>query len=730
MPSACSVKGKYSWKEFPQRMPFPLDAGACSMGGPRRNEIGQMLMYTRFSGGAVLESPESQMQMVGDERRTVQPGGLLRRTFMFTVFLGSSLLFIIEPVAARSLLPRFGGTSTVWLICMVFFQVVLLLGYGCATLLTRCLRADSGAVLYCVLLLLGMVAPIGRLPAGSVNISVYPRLDLVVVLLQSVGLPFFLLSMTTPMLETWSRALDGTSVSHRLFVAANGVAVLALVSYPFLIEPRATLSWQWSAIKVLYRVFSTATIVVGLAVRRRIGGYVTPRAGNTFADIRRWIGLSATGAALWLSVAEHIAVQIAPVPLLWVAPLSLYLASFAIVYAGDRWYGPAIFRRALPIAAGLLALSYMLHRSAAHIWLIVGLNFAALFLALLFCHGELARCKPVAVSAGSYYFWIGVGGVLGSVVVAVLAPLVFDDLYELPVALIACGALSLRLLYRQQSARIVRLAVLALGAIVVAARADRTNTHTFLKTRDFYGVLRVTEENGRRRLYSGTVLHGSQFLSGTAKDAPTAYYGSQSGVGRALKSQQDLHGSVRVAVIGLGVGTLAAYGRAGDQFDFFELDPEVVSVANRYFSFLRDARCRVTTRVGDGRLRMASADVGAYSVIVVDAFSGDYIPTHLLTREALGIYKSHLSEDGVIGFHVTNQYLDFVPVLSATAQAEGMYVSVLDAPSDPENDIFASRWVLASEQRSTLDARKIRVATQARGPLWTDDYTNVAQLLR
>jgi spermidine synthase len=259
---------------------------------------------------------------------------------------------------------------------------------------------------------------------------------------------------------------------------------------------------------------------------------------------------------------------------------------------------------------------------------------------------------------------------------------------------------------------------------------DGARTHTFYKTRDFFGVLRVAEENGRRQLFSGTVLHGSQFLSETLKNTPTTYYGYKSGIGRAIKSEQELRNSVWMAVIGQGAGTLAAYGRHDDQIDFFELDPEVARIANKYFSFIRDAHSGVTTLIGDGRLQMAGTARGPYAVIAVDAFSGDYVPTHLLTREAIGIYKSHLAEDGVLGFHITNKYLDFAPAVVATAQAVGMYVSVVDAPSDPASDIYASRWVLTSKNRMTLDLIGVQISTAVAQPVWTDDYSNIMKLLR
>ncbi len=435
-----------------------------------------------------------------------------------------------------------------------------------------------------------------------------------------------------------------------------------------------------------------------------------------------WIGLVACASVLWLAVANHLSQEVAPVPFLWVLPLSLYLFSFILCFEGRNWYRPALFQWLLPIAWA--AAAYSVARPAGLRWQISAFSLA-LFVWCMFCHGELARSKPAARrDLTFFYLMLALGGALGGVFVAVIAPNVFSTYLELPIGIVASVLLALPLIYRVTSpARLARLGVVALAAFIVAVRFQGEFGEV-LRLRNFYGALQVSDngtgDRAFRSLYNGKTLHGVEFLSTTRNRLPTAYYGPESGAGKVLLAGGEK--ARRVGVVGLGAGTLATYGREGDLFRFYEINPAVIRLAEQYFHFLDTSPARTEVVAGDGRLALEKEPPGSFDAIVLDAFSDDSIPVHLMTKEAFRLYFRLLRQDGVLAIHLTNRYLDLEPVVESLAAALGKHVEAVHSLAAPEDHVLAADWAIVCGPAYEPNKPSAR--------LWTDDYSNLFQVLK
>jgi len=469
------------------------------------------------------------------------------------------------------------------------------------------------------------------------------------------------------------------------------------------------------------------------------------RGGARFGESLLWFALAACGSTLLMAVTNHITQNVAAIPLLWVIPLAIYLLSFILCFDSDRWYRRVLFY--ILVAELIPAMVYGAggHHANSGLYILLPLYLIGLFVACMVCHGELAAMRPRPERLTSYYLTIALGGAAGGIFVGAVAPSIFPALYELPLALIVTGALAIFIGWRRaapldgQGQVILAIAgalwLAAAGVAAVQALGDTRGA--LVRERNFYGALQVVDrpaEGGApatRRLMHGTIEHGVQIADPAHAMEPTAYYARGSGVGLAMALLQS-RGTVRVGVIGLGAGTLAAYGRAGDDFRFYEIDPQVADIARRDFSFLRASAARTSIVLGDGRLRLESETGRMFDLLVVDAFSGDAIPVHLLTEEAFGLYARHLAPGGVIAVHVSNQYLDLMPVVEAAAERLHLTARHLANAGDAAAAVNPSDWVLVADAGFFMDRGLALSHAIAPDPAaaWTDDYSNLWRRLK
>jgi SAM-dependent methyltransferase/MFS family permease len=665
-----------------------------------------------------------------------------------TIFLSSFLLFLVQPLIARLILPWFGGSAAVWTTCMLFFQALLLAGYAYAHLLEKKLTQGKLQPLVHTVLLAAAVAmlPIAPAEAWKPAGDDEPISRILLLLAASVGLPYFLVASTSPLLQAWfARARPGEN-PYRLFAISNLASLIALVGYPFVVEPflgggeQVRLwSWGFAAFAVL------CAFVAWLTPRRHLVVEAQGEAASVATpQVLLWLALSATGSVLLLAVTNHLTQNVASIPLLWLAPLTIYLLTFILAFEGRNWYRPRFLWPFVLVWLGGMAWLLVDDRYHYDLPLQLGMFLPGLFLGCLFCHGELYRLRPAPQQLTMFYLIVSAGGALGGLLVAVVAPLAFDAYYELGI-----GMTVLALLAALRFAPLGRLPGLASLAVLMGVAAcaayDGFYYHRDVRVseRGFYGVLRVKEYGSpgepshMRRLVHGTIMHGEQYLHAERRRFITTYYQESSGIGLAIKSKQE-RGPIRVGVIGLGTGTIAAYGRQGDLYRFYDIDPRVVSLAKQEFTFLADSAAQVEVALGDARLSLEREAPQNFDVLAVDAFSSDAIPVHLITKEALGIYLKHVKSDGIVAFHVSNRFLQLIPVVARLAKEQGAHAVLVNDDPDDEDESLRSRsdWVLVSRDRAALEGPAIVEggATEAEDRpewrTWTDDYSNLIQILK
>jgi spermidine synthase len=684
--------------------------------------------------------------------------------FPLAVGLGAFLLFFVQPLVAKMVLPWFGGGTAVWSTCLMFFQVGLVAGYGYAHL-TRRLGATRQVWLHLALLAAALlvlpIAPDAALkpPDGT---RLVPRVLSLLTL--TVGLPFVLLAATAPLLQDWFARLHPARSPYPLYVVSNVGALAALLCYPTLVEPGMPTGRQSIAWSVLFGAFVLAVGACGLRVTRhaRGGALVSQDAGPTEARAQGaaaasaaapdglsralWVALPATGTALLVSTTSQLTQDIAAVPLLWVVPLALYLVTYILGFAG--WYHRRICGLVMVIAIGV-SLASLLAPAPWPLRAQVTWLMAALFAACLVCHGELSRLRPGAAHLTGFYLLLSIGGAAGGTFMAIGAPALFDRYVELPLALLAaCGLLGVVVARDGSAARLrtagVAGAALAFGLGIGILVRDTRSSDEIARHRNVYGMLRVRQEPATdslamRFLYHGRVLHGAQFLDPDRELTPTTYYGTSTGVGWAIaRHPKRVDGMpLRIGAIGLGAGTLAAYGRAGDAITFYEIDPAVLDMARAHFTFLDKSSADVRIVMGDARLSLerdlASGPPPRFDVLVVDAFSGDAIPVHLLTRESFALYRQALSADGIMAIHVSNQYLDLQPVVHGLADEHGMAVVVISLGAVPAFRAPGSTWMLVTSNARFMAETPNMPATTVpddRHIVWTDDFSSLMSVLR
>ncbi len=652
--------------------------------------------------------------------------------FGFTSFYSSLLLFLVQPIIVKAVLPWFGGSAGVWTSAMLFFQVLLFLGYVYAHWTTQHLKARPQIILHIALLAASLLLlPIAPSAQWKPDGSGEPIIRILVVLMISVGAPYFLLASTGPLVQAWYARRGGTPLPYRLFAVSNAASLAGLVAYPVIVEPFVSNRHQMSAWSAAYAGFAALAGLTGWLSRRPSPVADAKPSATPLSSVERllWVGLAACPSILWLGVANTLSQHVAPVPFLWILPLSIYLLSLILCFQSEWWYRRSIFLLALPAAWILMTMSVTSQGVFGLGWTIA-LFSIALLVCCMFCHGELARRKPPSEQLTSFYVMVALGGALGGVFVALAAPLLFNEFLELPIGIAMCVGLGLGLLYRYPLKRIVRLEVLGALGLAIAVQVPSYSEGTHLRIRNFYGMLQVDDQGSEdaavRLLSNGPIRHGAQFLSPSRRGLATGYYGPNSGVAQALRAFDSR--PMRVGVIGLGAGTLASYGRPGDVYRFYEINPAVIRVASSEFGFLSASRSTIEVVPGDARLALEREPRENFDVLVVDAFTGDSIPIHLLTREAFDLYFSDLKPDGILAVHVTNRYLDLSPVVQQLAAARGREARLIHSPEDPSREIYAADWVLVSSNPQVNSATPM--PTVRGGRIWTDDYSNLLQVLR
>jgi hypothetical protein len=698
--------------------------------------------------------------------------------FALVIFISAFLIFLVQPLIAKQILPWFGGSAAVWATCLLFFQTALLAGYAYADAVTRWLSLKRQVMLHMALLTLAaLTMPILVSEAWRPVGTEEPISRILLLLAATIGLPYFLLATTTPLVGAWYSRRFHAAAPYRLFALSNFASLLALLGFPFLIEPmmgNRQVSWAWSGLFVVFALLCAAlawrTLKAGAASVGPVAGQVSPGDATAPVDTATagaaaspgagagagagagegaaagpltWTLLSAVGSAMLLGVTSHLTQNISSAPLLWVFPLALYLVTFIISFDHPRWYLRGLV---LPLAGISLPLMAWLSDSLA-LKQVTPVYALGLFFVCMACHGELARLKPEPRRLTAFYLCMSVGGALGSLFMAVLAPLVFKGYFELYAALVVAGmaAWLLPLPAWASSRRLVLRA--AVGAVVVCTGAlSVQGVKTYVEAvrfmdRDFYGVVRTRDSDvgGEpfRNLIHGAIAHGGQLLREDLRMAPSSYFGPTSGYGRVFASLPP--GPRKVGVIGLGAGALAAYAKPGDDWVFYEISPAVVQAALQEFTFLPKFPGRHEVVVGDGRLALEREAPRQYDVLAMDAFAGDSIPTHLITREAMAAYLKHLKPDGVLVFQATNRFVNLMPVLHNLAQAFGMQAVLIS--DSPPTATGADYWLSSTDQvivtrnAALLQSPAIREVAQPLQadpglPVFTDDYVNLVRILK
>jgi spermidine synthase len=669
-----------------------------------------------------------------------------RLLFGGAVFLGSFLLFLVEPIAAKQLLPVLGGSAAVWITCLVFFQTALLAAYLYAHWLTR----RSQWNLHFLLLLLAAVTAVAwAVRSFSVGLGADNPIATVFVALSAwIGLPFLMLGATSPLLQVWWTRVESGEIPYRLFALSNLASLLALGLYPSLIEPHFTLQAQRIAWASGFGVF---VLVCGVLTRRTRSATIAsgPTKGGLEMDLPSapmrhkvlWV-LLPMGAAMQLSaVTSYLTANIAAIPLLWILPLAVYLFTIIVAFQFPDLLARGIVTRLLLVMLGGLA--YMLSKTDVSLPLRTSILFFLIevFISCYFCHSEAVALRPKRTSESTlFYLLFAAGGAFGSSIIGVASPLIFRFNYDLPSTFLITALLAFAMTWKDGwSQRLLWAVASVMMALLVAWVHVAYERETVAAERNFYGTLRVRQDHGypgslRRVLTNGTIQHGMQYFGTEAlRHTPTTYYAEDSGVGLALRFCCE--GRARnIGVIGLGAGTLAAYGRPGDRLRFYEINPAVAPIAENVFTYIRDSYAQTAIVAGDGRLSLLHEESQRFDVLVVDAFSGDAIPLHLLTIQAVALYRKHLAPGGILAFHISNQHVDLEPPIALLAQAAGM--TAMRVATGPKDEIgeFGATWMLVTDNATFFAQPEVAQRAQPAAikpglKLWTDDYSSLLPVL-
>ena len=681
--------------------------------------------------------------------------------FIITAFLSAFLLFQVQPLMGKALLPWFGGTSLVWTTCMMFFQALLLAGYGYAHLLIVHLKPLAQWTVHLLVMLIGilfssLLPDPGYQPTGAEP----PALHLLTILAVHVGAPFFALSSTAPLVQAWFLGRFPKRSPYPLYAVSNVGSLFGVLSYPFLFEPLLPLSTQerlWQAGYVVY--FGLFAICGGLywrfAKQRALpeDQEEAPPLDTDDSDSPRhpyglWLALSACGSALLLSTTDQISQDVAASPLFWVVPLCLFLITFILCFADESLYRRTLWLSLLPVAI-LFVGGQLFFGGGWPVWVQLILYASTLFIGCMVCHGELAGLKPAPGQLSRYYFIISLGGVSGGIFVALVAPFIFPDLWEYPLGWLALYSLVLSVRYKEAGfaffkgrARLFWVAFGAgwlLAAVVFIGDVLFDHREAYVTTRTFFGRVAVFRNRQKRCLYHGRIRHGCQWNDPQRALDATTYYGPDTGISVAFGAYRDIEQppSIRFGVVGLGIGTAAVFADRDDVVRFFELDSEVLRFANDHFSYLAKAPAAIETVIGDGRLSLeAEQNRGEkqYDILALDAFAGDAVPLHLLTREAFELYFSRLKKDGILVANISNHHVRLESLMLGLARALNKEVVLISGQDDWTRMLYGSSWIIMTANRRVIRAirenglNKAWPEAHSEPLLFTDQYSNLLSL--
>lgn len=669
--------------------------------------------------------------------------------FPATVFSGSFLLFGVQPMIAKYLLPFYGGSTSVWLVASLFFMTVLLLGYAYAHVLFSLSRKTMIAVHFFLLSagvsllishFLSWGSPLLAAPHSFAFFS-SPGFSIFITLLACVGIPYFILSSTSTVLQVLYERKNGKE-PFWLYAVSNAASLLAVFSYPFLVEPFFSLRTQSVLWSFLYGAYSLLMATSLFLLARGDLKRADVREWPKNASILSWVWFGTLGSALLLVVTTYATRMIAPIPFLWLFPLLLYLLSFVITFNGNGWYRRGVCAPLavffLFVAAVAVAFSLLVP-----VFFMLFVLHTALFFSAVFCHGELYERRPGASHLTLFYLAVSFGGLLGGVLITVAAPLVFSGYFEFHI-IFALTLLSALYLITPRKKQFLLIAALFSVFAAVSAYALRFGEAKMI--RNFYGVTTIYSENsagGRIRVMAdGATVHGAQFIDASRENEPLAYYGKESGAGIVLSryrewKKKSADSPVNVGIIGLGAGALASYGAERDAYRFYEINPAVISSAQKYFSYLSRSRSEIAVSEGDARLllqeELRSFGPRGFDILILDAFADDSVPVHLLSREAFGLYLSHLSEGGILAVHISSRYLGLAPVIAASAETYVMQGAVVSAQASGPGS-FASVWVILSRDgsfvRKLSESVPYAKALPEEKTYWTDEYSNLFSVVR
>ncbi|HUR20663.1 MAG TPA: fused MFS/spermidine synthase [Vicinamibacterales bacterium] len=690
-----------------------------------------------------------------------------------TMFLSAFLLFLVQPMTGRFILPWFGGAPAVWTTCMLFFQALLLAGYAYAHGIATNLPLRRQARLHVALLVASSVAvlwfSVAPSPAWKPVAGESPVERILGLLLVSIGAPFLLLSATAPLLQSWFSRTRPERFPYKLYAVSNLGSLLAILSYPFLIEPSIALRrqatiWSWT-----YMVFALAC---GLVAWKVMSAEAIEPVGDSEMEPRTldkpgaashflWLALTACSSIMLLATTSMMSQDLAVVPLLWILPLSLYLLSFVMCFQHERLYWRPLFL--IGLVASIAWMTFVLKGSVfTPLRTQIVCYSLTLFMVCMVCHGELVRLRPASKYLTSFYLMVAGGGALGGFLVTVIAPRVFQGFWEYHFGLLATTLLVIWIVFRdgavsgrrrpaQAWAAVGVLSVLWVSLAFVLGRNVRESTERNVEmARNFFGVLKVQElyttdpEQHQFSLVHGRIEHGYQFVDPMKRHWPVSYYGPTSGMGTAmlLHPNRTHQMSMRIGVIGLGAGIASVYGAPGDIIRFYEINPDVVRLSDKYFTYRKDSRARNDVTLGDARVTLerlrAANESQQFDVLVVDAFSSDAIPVHLLTREAFDTFRFHMKRDGILAFHVTSRYFDLKPVLrnlvvpGPNPQTQAVWFNDL---ANPDHATDRTDWVLLTNNQLFLNNPEVRARITPwpdavpRPVKWTDDYSNLVSVI-
>ena len=718
--------------------------------------------------------------------------------FSVTLFISAGLLFWIQPLIAKTLLPLLGGAPAVWNTCLLFFQTMLLLGYVYALVSSRLLGVRAQAAVHVVLLLL-IVVYVFRFPFHTPVLTASqqatPTLWLLENLLISIGPPFFIISASNPLLQSWFAKLQHhlSLDPYFLFAASNGGSLLALLAFPLVLEPALGLNQQFRFWRAGFAILIVLTCVIAAVAARH--NHVPRQLEETDSNDEvttlrrlRWLALAFVPSSLMLGVTTYITADVAAVPLLWVIPLALYLLTFVLAFTKTRF---ALSLERLVIVGALVVTLILASGATEPAWLLILANLIFFFVAALMCHGQLAEDRPSVSHLAEYYLWIAIGGALGSVFNVLLAPVLFRSVVEYPLAIVlACLLLRRQSLTRSRDSYLdlvypLGLFILTVGLALFVTRLrpgpsivnllivlgvpliiinhffrerplrfglglcavmlasvyyTGASEPTLHLTRNFFGTSRVTTDSTGRinSLYSGNTVHGRQFVEQSRRCEPLSYHHENGPLGQVMAVFNAAPANARVAVIGLGVGAMASYSQPGQEWTFYEINPDVIDLARNspYFTYLQNCgRGSLSVIEGDARLNLQNAEAGHYGVIVLDAFSSDAIPVHLVTEQALDLYLSKLAEGGMLAFHISNRSLNLKPILADLAESRKLVCIGFDdlkpgsfEGKDPSQWVVMAR-ALPEISNLSINSQCQRLDGRKGGRVWSDDFSNIFQAI-